>query len=170
MSGYLVLSTAFLTHPEVSDQVDQQECVRVDSGTGVTQKLSTDFIRVVPQTSRNQFGSNPTRVRIPPAAPRRSKVRFAPTSFYAYGKKDVIRPLPCSSFPNRNRFAGLRFGCRRCAAAFLDTERILLLTATSKTKGHPYGCPFVLGSAAQRAAPPFGISMLGVGKAAPSPR
>ena len=25
--------------------------------------------------------------------PRRSKVRFAPTSFYAWGKKDVIRPL-----------------------------------------------------------------------------
>ena len=42
--------------------------------------------------------------------PRRSKVRFAPTSFYAYGKKDVIRPLPCSSFPNRTRCAGLRFG------------------------------------------------------------
>ena len=29
---------------------------------------------------------------------------------------------------------------------------------------------FFLGSAAQRAAPPFGISMRGVGKAAPSPR
>lgn len=25
-------------------------------------------------------------------------------------KKDVIRPLPCSSSPNHNRFAGLRFG------------------------------------------------------------
>ena len=61
-------------------------------------------------TTRNQFASNRTRVRIPPAAPRRSKVRFAPTSFYAYGKKGVIRPLPCSSFPNRTRCAGLRFG------------------------------------------------------------
>ena len=60
--------------------------------------------------TRNQFASNRTRVRIPPAAPRRSKVRFAPTSFYAYGKKGVIRPLPCSSFPNRTRCAGLRFG------------------------------------------------------------
>ena len=39
----------------------------------------------------------------PSGAPRRSKVRFAPTSFYAHGKKDVIRPLPCSSFPNHNR-------------------------------------------------------------------
>ena len=38
------------------------------------------------------------------------KVRFATTSFYAYGKKDVIRSLPCSSFPNRTRSAELRFG------------------------------------------------------------
>lgn len=57
-----MLSTAFLTHPEVYDQVDLQECVRVDLGTGVTQKLSTDFIRVVPQTSRNRLaGVEPTR-------------------------------------------------------------------------------------------------------------
>ena len=49
--------------------MDQQECVRVDSGTGVTQKLSTDFIRVVPQTSRNQFAGNRTWVRIPPSPP-----------------------------------------------------------------------------------------------------
>lgn len=48
-----MLSTAFLTHPEAYDQVNRQECVRVDLGTGVTQKLSTDFIRVVHQTSRN---------------------------------------------------------------------------------------------------------------------
>ena len=65
-----MLSTAFLTHPEAYDQVNRQECVRVDLGTGVTQKLSTDFIRVVHQTSRNQFASNRTRVRIPPAAPK----------------------------------------------------------------------------------------------------
>ena len=50
-----MLSTAFLTHSEVYDQVDLQGCVRVDSGTGVTQNPSTDFIRVVRQTSRNQF-------------------------------------------------------------------------------------------------------------------
>ena len=46
--------------------------------------------------------------------------------------------------------------------------KISILTVLSKTKGHPKGCPFVLGSAARRAAPPFGISMLGVGKAAPA--
>ena len=31
---------------------------------------------------------------VSPLIPRRSKVRFAPTSFYARGKKDVIRPAP----------------------------------------------------------------------------
>ena len=44
------------------------------------------------------------------------------------------------------------------------------LGGTSKTKGHPKGCPFVLGSDRRRRSPPFGISMLGVGKAAPAPR
>ena len=44
------------------------------------------------------------------------------------------------------------------------------LGSSSKTKGHPFGCPFVLGSDRQRRSPPFGISMLGVGKAAPAPR
>ena len=64
-----MLSTAFLTHPEAYDQVNRQECVRVDLGTGVTQKLSADFIRVVHQTSRNQFAGNRTWVRIPPSPP-----------------------------------------------------------------------------------------------------
>ena len=64
-----MLSTAFLTHPEAYDQVDRQEFVRVDLGTGVTQKLSTDFIRVVHQTSRNQVVRKGTWVRIPPTPP-----------------------------------------------------------------------------------------------------
>ena len=33
--------------------------------------------------------------------------------FMPMAKKDVIRPLPCSSFPNRTRCAGLRFGFGR---------------------------------------------------------
>ena len=33
------------------------------------------------------------RVRISPSPPRGHKVRFVTTSFYAHGKKDVIRPL-----------------------------------------------------------------------------
>ena len=81
------------------------------------------FLAWMVPTSKQRFDARPqagvsernrrlrrhlARRRRPPA-PRRSKVRFAPTSFYAYGKKDVIRPLPCSSFPNRTRCAGLRF-------------------------------------------------------------
>ena len=64
-----MLSTAFLTHSEVYDQVDLQGCVRVDSGTGVTQNPSTDFIRVVRQTSRNQLIRKGPWVRIPPSPP-----------------------------------------------------------------------------------------------------
>ena len=74
--------------------------------------------------TRNQFGSNPTRVRIPPAAPRRSKVRFAPTSFYTCGKKDVIRPLPCSSFPTATRCAGLAVGGPPCGRHFSRLRNI----------------------------------------------
>ena len=80
-----MLSTAFLTHPEVYDQVDRQECVRVDLGTGVTQKLSTDFIRVVPQTSRNAVVRKGTWVRIPPSPPKQdSQVDILLVSFVIY--------------------------------------------------------------------------------------
>ena len=88
-----MLSTAFLTHPEAYDQVDRQECVRVDLGTGVTQKLSTDFIRVVHQTSRNQFAGNRTRVRIPPAAPSRSK-RYIACSDLFYKSERAYSAAP----------------------------------------------------------------------------
>ena len=40
------------------------------------------------------------------------------------------------------------------------------LPASTKTKGHPKGCPFVLGSDRRRRSPPLGIEMLGIGKAA----
>ena len=33
-------------------------------------------------------------------------------------------------------------------------------SSRTKMKGHPKGCPFVLGSVVRRAVPPFGISML----------
>ena len=63
------------------------------------------------------------RVRLPSAAPRRSKVRFAPTSFYACGKKDVIRPLPCSSFPTATRCAGLAVGGPPCGRLLYARKR-----------------------------------------------
>ena len=37
-------------------------------------------------------------------------------------------------------------------------------TRRTKTKGHPYGCPFVLGFGGRRPPKPFGISMLGGNK------
>ena len=50
---------------------------------------------------------------------------------------------------------------------FFLSQKILILTVSFKIKGHLLcRCPFILGSAAQRAAPPFGIS----GRAAPAPR
>ena len=53
---------------------------------------------------------SPSRVRISPSPPRRSKVRFAPALFYACAQKNAIRPLPCSSSPSRTCCAGLRLG------------------------------------------------------------
>ena len=57
---------------------------------------------------------------------------------------------------------------RRCAAVLSVAERISILTAPAKTKGTTKVVPFVLGSAGRWPAPPFGISMLGAGKAAPA--
>ena len=74
-----------------------------------------------------------TRDRASLPAPRRSKVRFAPTSFYAYGKKDVIRPLPCSSFPTATRCAGLAVGRPPCGRFFAE-PKISGLTVPSKKK------------------------------------
>ena len=71
-------------------------------------------------------------VRIWLSAPRRSKVPFAPTSFYATGKKDVIRPLPCSSFPTATRCAGLAVGGPPCGR-HVSSLRISILTAPSRS-------------------------------------
>ena len=73
--------------------------------------------------AKGVVGLNRARVRIPPSAPRRSKVRFAPTSFYACGKKDVIRPLPCSSFPTATRCAGLAVGGPPCGRLLYARKR-----------------------------------------------
>ena len=52
---------------------------------------------------------------------------------------------------------------RLCGASIPFRDfKISILTGPSKIKGHLLcRCPFILGSAARRAAPPFGISMLG---------
>ena len=63
-------------------------------------------------------------VRVPSGVPRRSKVRFAPASFYACGKKDVIRSLPCSPFPTATRCAGLAVGGPPCGRHFSRLRNI----------------------------------------------
>ena len=54
-------------------------------------------------TTRNQFAGNCTWVRIPPAAPCRSKRHIACSDFFAKGR---ARSFCCSPAPNRSRFAG----------------------------------------------------------------
>ena len=63
-------------------------------------------------TDSKSVGSDTVWVRVPPSAPRRSKVRFAPVFFLPAAKKDAIRTLPCSSFPTATRFAGSQLAGR----------------------------------------------------------
>ena len=52
-----------------------------------------------------------TWVRFPYGSPRRSKVRSAQNPAALLELPDSSSALPCSSFPNRTHFVGLRFGC-----------------------------------------------------------
>ena len=54
-----------------------------------------------------RFASVRSRVRSPSSPPRRSKLYIACSDFFA---KVRARSCRCSSFPNRTRCAGLRFG------------------------------------------------------------
>lgn len=65
-------------------------------------------------------------------APRRSKVRFAPTSFYTRDKKGAIHPLPCSSFPTAPRSAGPAVGGPPCGRHFFHSN-ISILTVLSRS-------------------------------------
>ena len=62
---------------------------------------------------------------------------FMPTA-----KKDVVRPLPCSSFPTATRCGGLAVWGRRCAAVLSIIERIPILAVPSKRKGMTSGHAF----------------------------
>ena len=94
-------------------------------------------------------GSNPTRCATSEQSPLCSDV------FLCLRQKDVIRPLPCSYFPTVTRFAGLAAGAPPCGRLFTCGE-ISFLTVPSKTKGHPFRCPFVLGSTRPWPPHPFG--------------
>ena len=105
-----------------------------------------------------------TGVRFPSPAPRRSKVRFAPTSFYARDKKDVIRPLPCSSFPTATRCAGLAVGGPPCGRHFSPLSNIDFNRPFQKERHNLLVMSFFLGFGGKRPPPPFGIQMLGGGE------
>ena len=74
--------------------------------------------------TRNQFGSNPTRVRIPPAAPARRKRHIACDELFHFITKLIARSFCCSPLPNRTRFAGLRFGSAAARRVFLIAKNI----------------------------------------------
>ena len=97
------------------------------------------------------------RVRLPPRAPRRSKVRFAPTSFYARGKKDVIRVLPCSPFPTATRCAKLAVGGPPCGRHVSPLRNIGFIR------------PFHIGVSVLSLAPMF-YALAQFYSAAPSPK
>ena len=60
-----------------------------------------------------------------------SQSLFCDHVFLCLWQKDVIRPLPCSSFPNRNPLRWARSWCVALWAAFLGNGKISILTASS---------------------------------------
>ena len=60
------------------------------------------------EITRNQVVRKGTWVRIPPAAPRRSKVRFAPTFFYSCGTKERHPPAPLLLLSDRDSLRWIR--------------------------------------------------------------
>ena len=99
-----------------------------------------------------RFTSVRSWVQVPLSPPRRSKVRFAPASFFACGRKEAIRPLPCSSFSAKgharlacsvvNALATAHSRCHPFAGVAIQTNRL-------PQKGHRK-VPFSFGAKAGR--------------------
>ena len=82
------------------------------------------------EITRNQVVRKGTWVRIPPAAPRGRKVRFATTFFYSYGTKERHPPAPLLLLSESNplRWASIRVGKRKYPNwSLLPTHRALIL-------------------------------------------
>ena len=93
-------------------------------------------------------GAQSRQCFVPPHTPsRRSKVRFAPASFFACGRKEAIRPLPCSSFSAKGH---ARLACSAQNALATAHSRyhpfagVAIQTDRLPQKRHPTGCLFLL--------------------------
>ena len=77
--------------------------------------LNAGVMELVDVTDSKSVGSDTVWVRVPPPAPRRSKVRFAPTLFYSCGTKERHPPAPLLLLSESNplRWASIRVGKRK---------------------------------------------------------
>lgn len=71
-----------------------------------TKTISADVMELADVTDSKSVGSDTVWVRVPPPAPRRSKLHIACSDFFY--KKVRVRSFRCSSFSIRKRCAGLR--------------------------------------------------------------
>ena len=72
----------------------------------IISKVNAGVMELVDVTDSKSVGSDTVWVRVPPPAPRRSKLHIACSDFFY--KKVRVRSFRCSSFSIRKRCAGLR--------------------------------------------------------------
>ena len=85
---------------------------------------------MVDVTDSKSVGGNTVWVRVPPPAPRRSKVRFAPTSFYACGTKRRHPPAPLLLLSNRDPLRWARSWGHPAGASFPEIS-VFIVPSTS---------------------------------------
>ena len=96
---------------------------------------------------------------VPYGSPRRSKVRSAQNPAALLELPDSSSALPCSSFPNRTHFVGLRFGC----FFILKISRVFHDVASNASLATTFYALHQKSSRAHSAAPPFRIKPTSLG-------
>ena len=112
---------------------------------------------VITGLTRNQFGSNPTRVRIPPAAPRRSKLCIACSDlFYKSERAHAAAPPPQTATASLGCGLGppLRGGFA-CHGKNIDFNRPFQLVASDISLVTSFFISLQSSSRAHSAAPRF---------------
>ena len=112
---------------------------------------------VITGLTRNQFGSNPTRVRIPPAAPRRSKLYIACSDFF-YKSQNALMPLLLLSKSQPLRWVVIWFW-----QILWITASILFGLHTSSRMSYHSRRRFFTSSLIHSIAPPFQIEPTALG-------